>query len=150
MSDHYQWQRDSDTISTDPAQLDVEMIHQFLTTSYWVPGIERRTVEISIENSLCFGLYHETKQIGFARIVPDYARFAYLLDVFVVEQVRAQGLGKWLIACILECPALDLLPSIGLATRDAHSFYEAFGWERLSSADHLMRLTRIPRPTPDV
>lgn len=74
-----------DTISTDPAQLDVAMIHQFLTTSYWVPGIERTTVEISIENSLCFGLHREAREIGFARIVTDYARFAYLLDGFIVE-----------------------------------------------------------------
>jgi hypothetical protein len=72
------------------------------------------------------------------------------LDVFIVEHERAQGLGKWLISCILECPALDRLPSIGLATGDAHSFYEAFGWERLASGDHLMRLTRTSSPTPDV
>lgn len=139
---HYHWQRDSDEISGDPDLLNIDVIHRFLTTSYWCPGIERHAVEVALKYSLCFGPYREGEQIGLARLVTDYARFGYLLDVFVLEAFRGQGLGKWLISCVLECPSLRDLPSIGLATRDAHSFYEAFDWERQTSADHLMKLTR--------
>ena len=99
-------------------------------------------VEVALKHSLCSGLYREGEQIGLARLVTDYARFGYLLDVFVLEAFRGQGLGKWLISCVFECPSLRDLTSIGLATRDAHSFYEAFGWERQTLADHLMKLTR--------
>ncbi|MBT3342670.1 MAG: GNAT family N-acetyltransferase [Gemmatimonadetes bacterium] len=146
MSKYHQWKRDADVVSTDPERLNLDVIHGFLTTSYWCPGIERDTVATATRHSLCFGVYRVGEggevQIGFARIVTDYARFAYLLDVFILEPYRGQGLGRWLIACILECPELQKLPSIGLATRDAHSLYEPFGWERVQSADHLMRLSR--------
>lgn len=145
--EHHVWKREGDLISTDPERLDIDVIHQFLADAYWCPGISRDLVETALSNSLCFGLYRLNEagsavQIGFARVVTDYARFAYLLDVFVLEPYRGQGLGKWLIGCILECPALQQLSSIGLATRDAHGLYETFGWERLTSAEHLMRLQR--------
>ena len=138
----HEWHRRDDTVSTDPSRLDLDVIHGFLTTSYWVPGIVREVVETALRHSLCFGLYRLDAQIGFARVVTDYARFGYLLDVFVLEEFRGQGLGKWLISCILDCPCLSSLPSIGLATRDAHEFYETFGWQRLTKTDHLMMLRR--------
>ncbi len=148
MSGHHQWQHGEDAVSTDPERLDLDVIHGFLTTSYWCPGIASGTVATALRHSLCFGVYRQgdggEAQIGFARIVTDYARFAYLLDVFILEPYRGQGLGKWMIGCILECPDLEELSSIGLATRDAHALYESFGWERVESADHLMRLSRVP------
>src|SRR4051812_24915624 len=108
------------TLSTDPARLDWEGIYQFLSHSYWAVNRPRDMIEKSIRNSLCFGIYEASKQIGFARAVTDYATFAYLADVFILEPYRGRGLARWLIASILSHPELKTLRRWSLATRDAH------------------------------
>jgi GNAT superfamily N-acetyltransferase len=115
--------------STDPARLDVDLIHRFLAhESYWAKGIARELVERSIAHSLNFGLYEGTAQIGFARVVTDYATYAYLNDVFVLEAYRGQGLGVWLMECVVAHPALQTLLRFGLATRDAQALYQKVGF----------------------
>ena len=117
------------TVSTDPARLDLDVIHGFLYHCYWSPGIPRALVAQAIHHSLCFGLYEENQQIGFARVVTDYTSFAYLADVFVLSDQRHQGLGIWLIDCVINCPALQTIRSFLLVTRDAHGLYRKFGFE---------------------
>jgi GNAT superfamily N-acetyltransferase len=128
-------------VSTDPAQLDVPLIHEFLSQhSYWAAGIPLAVVRKSIENALCFGLYHQERQIGFARLVTDRATFAYLGDVFVVESARGQGLSKWLLECILAHPDLRGLRRILLGTRDAHGLYRQFGFTPIASPERFMEI----------
>jgi GNAT superfamily N-acetyltransferase len=125
----YEYHRAPFTISTDPARLDLAVIHGFLYHCYWSPGVPREVVAKAIHHSFCFGLYEGSSQIGFARVVTDYASFAYLADVFVLPTHRGQGLGIWLIECVINCPALQSIRSFLLATRDAHSLYRKFGFE---------------------
>jgi GNAT superfamily N-acetyltransferase len=125
------------TISTDPDRLDLEVIHRFLTESYWAKGISREVVKRSIENSLCFGIYRE-KQIGFARVISDFATFAYLGDVFILEDYRGRGLSKWLMERIVSHPALQGLRRWTLLTRDAHRLYAQFGFTPLKSPERYM------------
>jgi GNAT superfamily N-acetyltransferase len=116
-------------ISDDPALLDIDIIHDFLSNrSYWAEGIPRGIVEKSIANSLCFGLYNSGKQIGFARLVTDKATFAYLADVFVLEEFRGKGLSKWLVELIQSHPEVQGFRRWMLMTRDAQGLYEQFGW----------------------
>ena len=138
-----EWSRDGYLISTDPARLDREAIWRFLRTAYWSPGVARDVVERAIENSLVFGLYSESAtQAGFARVVTDRARFAWLADVFVVEAHRGVGLGIWLIETVLAHPDLATVRFV-LGTADAHGLYERFGFE---SADP-NRMMERKRPT---
>ena len=116
-------------VSTDPAKLDLDVIHGFLTNCYWAKGIPRETVERSIEHSLCFGIYHGSEvQVGFARVVTDHATFAYLADVFVLPAERGQGLGRWLVESILAHPGLQDLRRWLLGTRNAHGLYRRCGF----------------------
>jgi GNAT superfamily N-acetyltransferase len=116
-------------ISTDPALLDTDLIHDYLSNrSYWAANIPKEVVERSIANSLCFGLYWKDQQAGFARLVTDKATFAYLADVFILEEYRKKGLSKWLLTVIQAHPELQGLRRWMLATRDAHGLYEQFGW----------------------
>lgn len=138
----YEWRRDGLLVSTDQARLDLAVIHGYLHRSYWVPGIPEEVVEQSVRHSLCFGLYQDTAQIGFARVVTDRSRFAYLFDVFVLEEYRGKGYGSWLMECAVGCPGLTDLASFSLRTRDAHSFYEPFGFERVEDQESLMVLRR--------
>lgn len=126
-----QWQRGAFTISTDSARIDLAIVHNFLTRSYWAEGIPREFVERSIRHSLPFGLYHGERQVGFARVISDRATFAYLADVFVVEEFRGQGLSKWLLETILAHPELQDLRRWLLATADAHGLYRQFGFADL-------------------
>jgi GNAT superfamily N-acetyltransferase len=115
-------------ISTDPARLDVGFIHDFLaSSSYWAQGRPLDIVQKALENSLCFGVYQGTEQVGLARVVTDYATFAWLCDVFIAEAHRGHGLGKWLIECVVTHPDLQRLKQILLATRDAHGLYRRYG-----------------------
>ncbi len=125
-------------ISTDPAKLDLPLIHDFLTHSYWAEGINVQTVRRAIANSLCFGLFHGKRQIGFARTVTDRATFAYLADVFILEEWRGQGLSKWLMEVIQSDPELQGLRRWLLATRDAHELYRKYGYSALSSPGRFM------------
>ncbi|WP_299460143.1 GNAT family N-acetyltransferase [uncultured Microscilla sp.] len=113
-------------LSTDKAKLQVGVIHRFLASSYWATNISEATVEKSIKHSLCFGVYKENQQVGFARIMSDYATFAYLADVFVLEAYRSQGLAKWLVQNIRQHPDLQGLRRWMLATRDAHALYAQY------------------------
>src|SRR5437660_743750 len=103
----HEWQRGDYLISTDTRRLNLELIHSFLTTSYWAKGIPLKTVKRSLEHSLSFGVYRGEQQVGFARVITDYATFGYLSDVFLLEVFRGQGLGAWLIEVIISHPDLQ-------------------------------------------
>ena len=115
-------------ISTDRSKLDIDAIHRFLALSYWAAGIPRETVARSIENSLCFGVYDNARQIGFARVISDFATYAYVADVFILEPYRERGLGKELMASIMAHPELQGLRRWSLGTRDAQGLYAQFGF----------------------
>src|SRR6187402_3925457 len=117
-------------ISTDPARLDVAAIHAYLTRSYWSPGIPIGIVERALRHSLCFGVYESADgaQVGFTRVVTDYATFAYLCDVYVLEEHRGHGLGKRMMREAMAHPALTGARRIMLATRDAHGLYRLSGF----------------------
>ena len=115
-------------ISTDPALLQIDGIHKFLSTeSYWAQGRALEVVRESIANSLCFGLYLEDRQAGFARVVTDGITFAWLCDVFIVSDQRGKNLGKWLVQTVVAHPRLKSIRRIVLATRDAHGLYQEYG-----------------------
>ena len=128
-------------ISTDSTRLDVDLIVRVLRDSYWAAGRPRDVIERSIANSLCFGAYLGAEQIAFARVITDRAVFAYLADVFVVPEFRAQGVGKSLVAAILEHPDLQGLAVFLLRTRDAHGLYAQFGFIPVAHPEELM--TRV-------
>jgi GNAT superfamily N-acetyltransferase len=129
-------------ISTDPTRLDVSVIHEYLTRSYWAAGIPRSVVERAIAGSLCFGLYHGSDQVGFARIITDSATYAYLADVFVLEPHRGRGLAKWLMDVIIAHPALQGLRRWALVTRDAHRLYACHGFRSLAHPERHMEIHR--------
>jgi GNAT superfamily N-acetyltransferase len=128
------------TISTDKEKLAPSVIHAFLTTSYWATGISLERVEKRIANSLCFGVYADEKQIGFARVITDYDSFAYLADVFILEDYRGNGLSKQLMAFILNHPDIQGLRRWILATRDAHGLYAQYGFKALEVPSRWMEL----------
>ena len=155
-------------ISTDPARLDLDVIHNFLTNCYWARGVPREVVARSIENALCFGIYDggdaspclaspclakearhgaprhgappygAPEQVGFARVISDFATIAYVGDVFVLESHRGRGLGKWLMECIMQHPALQNLRRWILTTRDAHGLYAQVGFTAVKSPERYM------------
>jgi GNAT superfamily N-acetyltransferase len=127
-------------ISTDDKRLNLDLIHGFLTECYWAKGIPREVVARSIENSLCFGVYRDGRQVGFARVISDYATYAYIGDVFVLESHRGRGLGKWLMECIMQHPRLQGLRRWSLVTRDAHGLYMQFGFTPLKAPERYMEL----------
>ncbi len=130
-------------VSTDPARLDLDVIHEFLSNCYWAKGIPREVVARSIEHSLCFGVYDGSgAQIGFARVVSDFATVAYLGDVFILESHRGRGLSRFLMECIMRHPALQNLRRWILLTRDAHGLYEHFGFAPLTTPARYMELHR--------
>ena len=126
--------------STDKAKLAIPYIHEFLEHSYWAKGIPQSVVETSIENSLCIGIYHDSRQIGFARLITDYATFAYLADVFVDEKYRGKGVSKALMQFILSFGFCNGLRRIMLATWDAHGLYNQFGFQPLQRPDRYMEI----------
>jgi GNAT superfamily N-acetyltransferase len=137
---HHAWTQGDYEISTDPARIDAVMVHGFLTNSYWAKGIPLETVRLSIENSLCFGIYHGHRQIGFARVITDRATFAYLGDVFVLEPWRGRGLSKWLMQCIMGHPDLQGLRRWMLVTGDAHGLYQQYGFSALKAPERWMEI----------
>ncbi len=128
--------------TTEKCRMDVESIHDYLRQSYWSPGISRKVVERAIDGSICFGIFYQAKQIGFARVVTDRATFAYLADVFILEPHRGKGLSKRLMTIILEHPDLQGLRRFLLATRDAHGLYKHFGFTELANPARFMELHR--------
>ena len=127
-------------ISTDPARLDLNVIHGFLKTTYWANGRRRSVVERAIKNSLCFGVYESGQQIAFARVVTDRAVFAYLMDVFVIPECRGRGISKVLMKHVLSHPDLQNLRMFLLATKDAHGLYSQFHFEPLPEPDRFMAI----------
>ena len=140
-STHIDHRRDEFMISTDPERLDLDVIHGFLTNCYWAKGISREIVAQSIEHSLCFGVYDGSgAQVGFARVISDFATFAYLGDVFVLESHRGRGLSKWMMECIMQHPSLQGLRRWILLTRDAHGLYKQYGFTPLKSPQRYMEV----------
>ena len=138
---HEEWRRGDYRISTDPSRLDLATIHGFLAgRSYWAAGRPAEVVRRSIENSLAFGLYRGDEQVGFARVITDYATFAWLADVFVLEAERGRGLGKWLVETVLAHPQLAGLRRWVLATKDAHELYRRFGFAELLRPERWMEM----------
>lgn len=135
-----EWRRDAFTISTDRSKLDREAIHEFLAGSYWASGIPREIVDRSIEGALCFGLFENGRQIGFARVITDAATFAYLADVYVLESHRGRGLATWLMESILAHPELQGLRRWMLVTRDAHGLYRKVGFRELAHPERIMEM----------
>jgi len=135
---HAEARRGEFAISTDPAKLDLAMIHGFLTTCYWARGIPLETVRRSIEHSIPLGLYRGRRQIGFARWITDRATFAYLGDVFVLEEFRGRGLSKWLMEVAVALPEVQGQRRWVLLTRDAHGLYRGFGFRDLAAPERYM------------
>ena len=129
-------------ITADKLRLDVATIHAYLTQSYWSPGVPRAIVERAIEGSLCFGVFHNGQQVGFARVVTDRATFAYLADVFILEPHRGKGVSKRLMEVVFAHPDLQGLRRFMLATKDAHGLYRQFGFTELSNPARFMELHR--------
>lgn len=145
------WQNGEFLISTDRNRLDREMIHDFLShRSYWAKGRELEVINRGIDNSLNFGIYRGAQQVGFARVVTDYATFAWLADVFVLEEYRGRGLGKWLVEVILAHPQLQGFRRWALSTKDAHEIYRGFGFNELARPERWMeRPDSNMRESPD-
>jgi len=142
MQKPFEARREQFLISTDPARLDLDAIADMLTRAYWASGRSRERTERALQNSLVFGVYDGEKQIGLARVVTDYAIFAYLCDVFILEDYRANGLGKWLMETIFSHPDLQGLRRWTLATRDAHELYRRYGFDALTNPDGWMERFR--------
>ena len=137
-----EYDRDGYTISTDRSRLDLDVVHGYLSRSYWCAGVPRTLLEKAIRNSFCLGLYHDGGQVGFARVVTDFARFGNLCDVFVLKPHRGKGLGTWLVQTVIESPLLQELRSISLGTRDAHEVYVRCGFQRIDNASAMMIFKR--------
>lgn len=137
--------KDQFFITTDKERFDINLIHSFLSTSYWAEGISTDLIRRSVDGSLCFGVFESFKeglpvgrQVGFARMITDKATFAYLADVFIIEEYRGRGLSKWLMEVIISHKDLQGLRRIMLATKDAHGLYEQFGFVPLTNPDRWM------------
>ena len=125
-------------ISTDPARIDVDLVHGFLTTSYWAEGRSREVVERSIANSICFGAYSAGRQVAFGRVITDRAVYGYFADIFVVPEYRGRGISKQLVLAMIEHPDVAVLNGVHLRTRDAHGLYRQFGFTPIQNAGELM------------
>ncbi|MGA8214031.1 MAG: GNAT family N-acetyltransferase [Candidatus Sulfotelmatobacter sp.] len=140
-SEVVEYRRGEFLISTSRERLSLDVVHAFLTNCYWAEGIPREVVARSIEHSLCFGIYEGSgTQVGFARVVSDFATVAYLGDVFVLESYRGRGLSKWLMQCVVQHPALKNLRRWILLTRDAHGLYSQFGFTPVKAPERYMEL----------
>ena len=128
-------------ISTDQSLLDFGVIHNYLAKdSYWSQGVPVETLQRAISNSLCFGLYNENSQVGFARVVTDYATFAYICDLFILPAFRGIGLSKWLVQTITGHPGLQGLRRWSLGTADAHGLYSQFGFTPITNPERWMQI----------
>lgn len=126
------------TVSNDKNKLNVLFIQQFLKDTYWAKGRTMTEVQITIDNSFCFGIYLNEKQIGFARVITDYVVFAYVMDVFIVEEHRGKGYSSILINSMITEPKLKEVKIWRLATLDAHFLYQKFGFKALENPEKMM------------
>ena len=129
MPNYFESRRDHLTISTDPTRLDMDAVCDFLARAYWAKGRPRAATERAFVNSLVFGLYNGTRQIGMARVVSDFAIFAYLCDFFIHEDYRGHGVGQWMLQTIFDHPDLKGMRRWMLATSDAHGLYARYGFQ---------------------
>jgi len=138
------FERSQDTfrITTDVAAMDLDAIHAYLTRSYWSEGISKELVAKAMAGSLCFGLLDGRRQVGFARVITDRATYAYLCDVYVLEEYQGRGLGTWLMREVMTHPSLQGLRRFGLVTRDAHGLYEKCGFTALANPPGHMEIAR--------
>jgi GNAT superfamily N-acetyltransferase len=134
-----EWRKGEYLLSTDKSKIEIEIVHRFLAQSYWAESIPLEVVEKSIDNSLCFAIYRYQKLVGFARVVSDFATFAYLADVFILPEERGKGLSTWLMETIMDYPQLQGLRRFILATRDAHTLYERFGFTLFDKPERWMQ-----------
>ena len=142
-----EWQRDGFTISTDRSRFDLDAVYAYLSASYWARGIPRDVFERSVRHALCFGVFEGERQVGFARVVTDFATVAYVGDVFVFEPWRGRGLSRWLMEVITSHPELQGFRRWILLTRDAHGLYAKFGFTPLAVPERWMeRWTPDPYP----
>lgn len=139
---NHEWEKEGYLISTDPSKLDVAAIHRYLTRSTWAAGIDEETVSLSVQNSLNFGIFHQGSQVGFARLITDYATFAYLCDVYVLEEHQGKGLGRWLMECFHAHPVFEKLRRIMLFTTTAPWLYQKFGYQPINRPDYAWAITR--------
>lgn len=134
-----EWKNGDCLISSNKSKIDLNVIHAFLSHSYWAENIPIEVVRKSISNSLCFGMYRNQVMIGFARVISDFATFAYLADVFIVPQERGRGLASWMMEVILEHQELQGLRRFILATKDAHNLYSRFGFVPFDKPERWMQ-----------
>jgi len=137
-------------ISTDQGRLDINLIYDFLKATPWARDIPRSVVERSIQNSLCFGIFFDRRQVGFGRIISDFATFAYIADIFILPEHRGRGVCKLLLRAMLDHPDLQGLRRILLATQDAQGLYARFGFQPLAHAEHYMTIHKpdVYHPAP--
>ncbi len=133
-----QYEKGNFLISTDKSKFNIQAIQDELEKTYWAKGISQETIAKSIENSLCYGVYENETQIGFARVITDYCTFAYLSDVYVDNSYQKKGIATWLMECILQHPDLQNLRRFLLLTRDAHNLYKKFGFKRPENLEEIM------------
>ena len=136
-----EYQNKNYLISTDKSKINIALVHNYLCYhSYWAEGIPVDVVQRSIENSLCFAVYNNDEQIGFARVISDFATYAYLADLFIVPEERGKGLSKWLMRVIIDHPQLQGLRRFVLVTKDAHGLYAQFGFTVYPNPDRIMTI----------
>ena len=135
-----EWQRYEFRVSTDPRLLQLAVIHDFLRQTYWANEISESVLKKALDGSLCFGLYQGERQVGLARVITDRATFAYLSDVFVPDEFQGQGLGQWLVGCVLAHPELQGLRRIMLSTLDAQDLYRRLGFQELAHPERVMEI----------
>ena len=135
---------DGITVTTDPSRLDLDVIHGFLASSYWAKGIPREVVERAVRHSLCFGAFEGGRQVGFTRVITDFATHAYVSDVFVLPSHRGRGVGTRLMAAVMAHPDLQGLRRWTLFTRDAHALYRKFGFAEGRHPERLMEILTDP------
>ena len=135
-----EWTRDGFTVSTNKKKLDIELIHAYLSQTYWAEKRAKKVVKKTIETSVCFGVYKGNALIGFARVVTDFATMAYLADVFILEEFRGIGLGKFLMYCIMRHPEFTDIKRWLLLTQDAHGLYLQFGFQPIEEPERFMEI----------
>jgi GNAT superfamily N-acetyltransferase len=128
------------TLTDDKSRMDLDVIHGYLCNAYWSVGIPRDIVQTAIANSLCFGVFDQAVQVAFARVVTDYATFAYLADVFVIPDYRGRGISKWMVEAIVNDARLKVVRRFLLFTRDAHALYEKFGFRQMTMPESAMEI----------
>jgi len=139
---HLTFRKDGFTVTTDPSLFQTGAIHDFLSQSSWAPGIDEETVRLSVQNSLCFALLNDSEQIGFARLVTDYATFGYLCDVYVLDEYQKTGLGRWLMECCHAHPLMARLRRIMLVTDSAPWLYQKLGYSPVNRPDFVWQINR--------